>query len=170
MGDASYGATSTWQSGNMTASGDTVSFSFNDNGTYTVCHYLENGCGVDTSCLDIVIDAVQALTYSDDVVNISCNGANDGSISISPAGGVGAYSIIWSGPNSTTYNDFNLTGLSAGEYNMTLTDEGNHTVTQSFTISEPAPIDVTFNVNGTTGGLNNGSINLEVSSIYFFLE
>ncbi len=161
-GNASAGATSTWETGDMTASGDTVTFSFNDNGTYNVCHYLENSCGVDTSCADVVIDAILALAYSDNVVNISCNGANDGSISITPSGGVGAYSITWTGPNGTTYNDFNLSGLSAGEYSMTLTDEGNHTVTQSFTITEPAIIEVTSAVNPTTGN-DDGSIELEVT-------
>ena len=161
FGNTTAGATSTWETGDMTASGDTVTFSFNDNGTYNVCHYLENSCGVDTSCTDVVIDAIIALGFSDNVVNISCNGANDGSISITPNGGVGAYSIDWTGPNSTSYSDFDLSDLSAGDYSMTLTDEGNHSVTQSFTITEPAPIEVTSNVNPSTG--SDGSIELEVT-------
>ncbi len=162
-GNTNTGATSTWESGANTASGDTVSFSFNDNGTYEVCHYLENGCGIDTSCQQIEVIGILALSSTDEVANISCNGANDGSITISPSGGVGEYSASWSGPNSTTFTGLSLSGLSAGEYTMTLIDEGNHSIVKNFTITEPSPIEVTSNVFATNGNNKDGSIEVEVT-------
>lgn len=155
--------TSTWISGTMTATGDTASFSFNDNGDYDVCHIMENNCGSDTSCSTISITAIQPLSFTSESSNISCNGSADGSISVTPAGGVGNYSISWTGPNSYTSSEFNISGLSAGVYSMTVNDEGNHTVTNDFTITEPDAITVEFTVSDETSASNDGSIDITVS-------
>ncbi len=103
--------TSTWVLyGSTTISGDTATFSFNDNGDYDICHYQENNCGIDTSCQTVSITAIQPLTYSDTVVNVSCYGESDGSISIIGSGGIGALSISWTGANDFSSTEFQISG------------------------------------------------------------
>ena len=155
--------TSIWTSGTQTASGDTVSFSFNDNGDYEVCHIMENNCGIDTSCSTISITAIQALSFTSETTDVSCNGSSDGTILVTASGGIGAYSISWTGPNSFTSSEFNISGLSAGTYSMTVTDEGNHSVNNDFTITEPDPITVVYTVSSETSTTNDGSIDITVT-------
>ncbi|MBL7797899.1 MAG: gliding motility-associated C-terminal domain-containing protein [Saprospiraceae bacterium] len=67
---------------------------------------------------------------------ISCAGANDGSISAAPTGGVGGYQYAWS-PNGSGPN---LTDLSPGTYSLTLTDANGCTTESSAVISVPPPL------------------------------
>ena len=99
--------------------------------------------------------------------DISCNGASDGTISISPSGGTPGYSFDWTGPGGFTSTNQNIASLETGTYNLTVTD--NNSCIKLFsnvaTISEPDPIVVTFvgqsdlDCNGDT----NGSINIDVA-------
>ncbi|HHH53829.1 MAG TPA: T9SS type A sorting domain-containing protein, partial [Bacteroidetes bacterium] len=155
--------TSTWEYDGNTVSGDTATFSFNDNGDYEICHYQENNCGIDTSCSTISITAIQPLSYSENIVNVSCNGESDGSISIVGSGGVGELSIVWTGPNGFASSDFEISGLSAGNYSMTMVDEGNHSIAGDFTITEPDPISVQSSITNETSTTNDGSIDLTVT-------
>jgi len=157
------GVESTWTSGSETASGDTVVFSFVDNGDYSICHFMENGCGVDTVCSTISITGILPLAYDLVKSNVKCFGANDGSIKITPNGGVGAYSISWTGPNSTNFSDFEITGLIPGDYTMVLNDSGNHSVTQTISINEPSKINVASNITFTDANGSTGGIELNVS-------
>ncbi len=155
--------TSTWSSGSQTATGDTVSFSYNDNGDYEVCHIMENNCGNDTSCTTISITDIQALSTTSELINVSCSGGSDGSITITPAGGIGNYSISWTGPNGFTSSEFSISDLSAGVYSMTVNDEGNHSVSSDYTISEPDPISVEYTVTNETSTTNDGAIDITVT-------
>lgn len=155
--------TSVWNSGAMTATGDTVSFSYNDNGDYEVCHIMENNCGSDTSCSTISITAIQPLSFTGTSSDITCNGSADGSISVTAAGGVGSYSIVWTGPNSFSSTEFNISGLSAGTYSMTINDEGNHSTNGEFTINEPDPIAVEVAISNATSASSDGSIDITVT-------
>ena len=57
--------------------------------------------------------------------NISCNGANDGSIDLELTGGVGEYIFNWTGPNNFTSNSQNIQNLEPGTYYYDITDENN---------------------------------------------
>ena len=48
-----------------------------------------------------------------------------GSINLAVSGGSGSYSYSWTGPNGFTSTSQNLTGLAVGNYNVTVTDNGN---------------------------------------------
>ncbi len=87
--------------------------------------------------------------------NPVCNGGNTGSIQASVVGGVPDYTIAWShGANQLTLNN-----LSAGTYEVTVTD-GNGTSTSATAILEqPSPIVLDEIVqNVTCNDINNGSI------------
>ncbi|MFK7757580.1 MAG: choice-of-anchor L domain-containing protein [Flavobacteriales bacterium] len=66
---------------------------------------------------------------------ISCNGICDGTASVTPSGGIAPYAIEWSEnvPEGTT----ELTDLCPGTYSVTITDDADCVVEETFTITEP---------------------------------
>jgi len=86
--------------------------------------------------------------------NVSCAGATDGSITLSVAGGVGPYSILWN--NGST--DEELNSIGAGSYSVTITDAHGCTVTGNYTLEEPQVISIDLLAAMLPGG-NNLSCN-----------
>ena len=82
---------------------------------------------------------------------MSCNGGNDGSIDLTPSGGTGPYTFNWS--NAETTED--ITGLTAGTYNVTITDANSCTATTSAAVNEPSVINLTTVI--TDVSCNSGS-------------
>ncbi|MBK6263506.1 gliding motility-associated C-terminal domain-containing protein [Marivirga sp. S37H4] len=67
--------------------------------------------------------------------NASC-GNTDGSITIEANGGSGDYVISWNGPTTVADNETTATNLSAGSYNITITDNlTNCTSTETIALS-----------------------------------
>ncbi len=154
---------SVWVSGGVIKEGEDAEFSFNENGTYTICHYVVNDCNGDTVCVDVVVNSILPLSFTSEKQNINCFGETNGSISVNAEGGIGSKTILWTGPNGFTSTNFTINALSAGTYTMVVTDEANHTLTQSFTISEPQVLAMTSNITNASAGQNNGAIDLTVS-------
>ena len=96
-----------------------------------------------------------AVTTSTDV---ACNGASTGAIDITASGGYSSsYTYSWSGPATFTASAEDLTLLSAGTYNVTVTDAGGCTEQATATITEPTAITATVvatdvDCNGTSTG------------------
>ena len=100
------------------------------------------------------------IILSSTTTNLSCSLANDGSINLSAIGGVSPLSYIWS--NGSTTQD--ISNLSSGYYNVTVTDAVGQTESSTFYISEPSPIIITYSVNSTSqAGFSDGSIFTTVS-------
>jgi gliding motility-associated-like protein len=68
------------------------------------------------------------------VVNESCGGSCNGSITLNPSGGVGPYAFLWTGGGQTTPS---LTGLCAGAYTVTVTDANGCDSTLVINITSP---------------------------------
>lgn len=68
--------------------------------------------------------------------NVSVNGGNDGSATVSVSGGTPGYTYVWapSGGGAAT-----ASGLTAGTYTVTATDNNGCQTTQSFTLTQPGP-------------------------------
>ena len=78
------------------------------------------------------------LIASDSVVNVSCNGGNDGEIWLEISGGSSPYSVDINGsPVIATGNNFGF-GYSAGSYQVIVTDAAGCKDTIISTITEPA--------------------------------
>jgi len=92
--------------------------------------------------------------------DVSCNGGNDGSITVSPGGGTTPYSYTWSNLANTANN----TGLSAGTYSVTVIDDNQCTVSNSFTVTEPQAMNISVSSTDADCGQSNGSATANVSN------
>jgi hypothetical protein len=105
-------------------------------GNYTVTVTDANGC---TQVLNSsVTEPTPIFINFTSVIDVSCFGANDGAININVNGGTVGYSYLWS--NAST--NFNLTGISAGTYSVTVTDANGCTAIDSVNLTQPSPAGV----------------------------
>jgi gliding motility-associated-like protein len=87
--------------------------------------------------------------------NVSCNGAKNGSIAVTVAGGCAPYKYAWA---SSTSTDPNRTALEPGTYNVTVSDASSpaKTTTAQVVITEPAAISLEGATTASSG--TNGAI------------
>jgi gliding motility-associated-like protein len=96
------------------------------------------------------------------ISNISCSGENDGYINSQAIGGTPPYTYYWQ-YNEYTSTSTNLNNLYADNYNLIVTDANDCIFDTLVRVSEPAPIDATFNFgNPSCIGNNDGFIELAV--------
>ncbi len=113
-----------------------------------------------TATANVTITEPAAISDSISVVDISCNGVNDGSIDLTVSGGTTPYGFLWS--NNETTED--IIGLSAGYFIVTITDSLGCTAVDSAEIIEPAAIIFAFTTTDIScNGANDGAIDLTVS-------
>ena len=108
----------------------------------------------------ITVEGPDALVLSETIQNITCNGSNDGEITINPSGGVPGYTIAWytgnfddlNAPNtddldilppSTNDDVFTRQELAPGAYAVLLTDENGCILAKNFSLTEPNPLTLT---------------------------
>ncbi|WP_019039321.1 PKD-like domain-containing protein [Psychroflexus tropicus] len=102
-------------------------------------------CGNDVTEFTITVasEIVDNAVVSDYNGNqISCSGANDGSIQISPEGGVPIsinqpYLFNWTGPNGFTSNQEDIFNLGPGTYELEITDNFGCVYNFSYEMEEP---------------------------------
>ncbi|WP_295233164.1 T9SS type A sorting domain-containing protein, partial [uncultured Chryseobacterium sp.] len=124
-------------------------------GTYTVTVTDANGC---TLTRTVTLTQSSAVSGTTVVTNVACNGASNGAINLTPAGGTAPYTFNWGGGVTTE----DRTGLAAGTYTVIITDANGCTATVNALVTQPASA-----VSGTTvvtnvacNGASNGAINL----------
>ena len=134
-----------WSNGsvNQSATGLTT-------GLYTCTITDANGCIITQSIT--VTQPPAALSISTSSSDVSCNGGNNGSATITVGGGTPGYSYSWSNGASTS----TINGLSAGFYNCTVTDANGCTIT-SGNISVNQPSALTVITSKTAVSCNGGS-------------
>jgi len=118
-------------------------------GTYTVTVTDSVGCvSVDTTVISEPPLLVATITAQNDAL---CNGSSDGDATTSASGGTPGYTYAWSSGGSNTTE----TGLAAGVYTVTVTDNNGCTAIANVTIGEPTP--VVASISGFNDALCNGS-------------
>ena len=128
-------------------------------GTYTVTVTDQNGAGC-TVVETITLGEPAVLNDNATVNNISCNGAGDGSIFLAVTGGTGPYTYLWNTGATTN----NITGLNAGNFSVTITDNNGCTLNRNYTISDPAVIGVTYTQQDILcKGASTGSVDISPS-------
>ena len=126
-------------------------------GTYTVTVIDANSC---SASLTAIVSNAGSLTIQPDVTEVTCNGLSNGAISIVPTGGTSPYQFSWS--NSTTTQ--NLSGLAAGSYIVTVSDNAGCTLINSISVTQPQVLAVAASsTNINCYGAVNGAINLNVT-------
>jgi gliding motility-associated-like protein len=122
-------------------------------GSYTATITDDNGCSTTASVT--ITEPTQLNATLDGQTNITCYGGNNGSVVITPTGGVGPYTI------SPSQNN-----LIAGAYTFTVTDENGCQVSVPATITQPASnlnVSIATQNNVSCNGLNDGSVILSIS-------
>ncbi|MFN8288491.1 MAG: gliding motility-associated C-terminal domain-containing protein [Chitinophagales bacterium] len=135
-------------------------------GTYTVTVSDGNGCQKTNTT---TISQPSPISINVNVTNVSCYGASNGAINAAATGGNGSFVYNWSNGGST----WNLTGLSAGSYVLTVTDAMNCTANLSLSVSQPSQILLSqTHTNVTCNGANTGAIDLSAAGgagVYTYL-
>lgn len=110
-------------------------------GDYTLTASDANGC-VANATYTVGTDPTAVAITNPVITNVTCVGASDGSISVTFTGGTGAVTGVWSsGSYSGTGNT--VTGLAAGTYSITATDQANCSAIATYNITGPAGLTTT---------------------------
>ncbi len=149
--EGSMELTSSYATGNLWSTGSVnQSITVTTGGNYSTTYTDGNGC---TSSASISITLNSEIVVTPTVVHETTG--NDGSITLAVSGGNGPYSYDWSN-GSTTQNQ---SGLSEGNYTVTVTDsdgcETNLTVTVSSTVGIAGNTEKLFSIypNPTNGNV-----------------
>ncbi|MFN3343305.1 MAG: choice-of-anchor L domain-containing protein, partial [Flavobacteriales bacterium] len=127
-------------------------------GNYAVTVTGANGC---TATASATVTGPAPLTATTAATHVLCNGGNNGSATVTPAGGTPPYSYSWSPGGQTGQTASNLT---AGTYTVTVTAQGGCTITSSVTVNQPATLTGTLTpTNVTCFGSNNGQISVNAA-------
>ncbi|WP_367392859.1 DNRLRE domain-containing protein [Lewinella sp. LCG006] len=130
-------------------------------GTYAVTVTDGNLCTVTRTI--IITEPASAVAASSVVTDVSCFGDSDGQIVLMVMGGTAPYSYSWMGPGGFTAATKNISGLSAGTYDVTITDALGCTFPLNIVVSEPDPLMIVslFGISAcdvTCNGANDGAI------------
>ncbi len=128
-------------------------------GNYSVTVYDNHGC---SSVSTITIAQPTLLTASITAsINVNCFGGNNGSATVTAGGGVTPYSYSWSSGGSSNTES----GLIAGNYVVTVTDNNGCSVTAGITITQPTLLtsSIASSTNVSCFGLSNGSASVTAS-------
>jgi hypothetical protein len=106
---------------------------------------------------DIRIGSNDTITAADLITNVTCNGATTGAVDLTVTGGTAPYTFAWN--NSATTED--ISGIAAGTYSVTITDNLGCTNTGTFTVTEPSAITLSVTAtNVTCYGDSTGSADI----------
>ncbi|MEY4595173.1 MAG: hypothetical protein RIQ47_1583 [Bacteroidota bacterium] len=142
-GTAPY--TYSWVGGNTSSSRNNLAA-----GNYTCVTTDAAGCTVSTL---VTISEPTKLVYTSSQSALACFGDATASATMSPSGGIPPYQYLWSTGSATTSS---IAGLSAGSYSCTVTDDNGCTTQKTFTIAQPAALQVTVD-QSTPVRCNGGS-------------
>lgn len=122
-------------------------------GNYSVLITDGNGCAV----VELFsITQPIAITASSSVSAVNCFGGSNGTMAVSPQGGIAPYIYQWSsvsGSDSIAYN------LSTGSYTVTITDANGCTLSVTDDVVSPSLLSVNTNPTDVScNGQNNGSV------------
>ncbi|WP_155170923.1 T9SS type A sorting domain-containing protein, partial [Fulvivirga kasyanovii] len=121
---------------------------------YSVIVKDSKGC---QSVVSAFVNSRPIITASfSEPASVSCNGAADGAIDLTPSGGTPPYTYAWS--NGETTED--LSGLAAGIYTVDITDSNGCLITDSYDLSEPFTLQAdafASSYSGTGVSCHNGT-------------
>ncbi len=162
MQGANYGYSWTGPN-NFTANTQNISNIGAGTYTVTVTEPAITGC---QSTASFTVTEPPAISIQGTVTDVSCNGGSDGAIDITVSGGTGPYSFSWTDANNNPIaNTEDVSGLSAGQYTVTVTDGNGCQQTATFTVNQPPAISIQLNsiTHVSCNGGSDGAIDITVS-------
>ncbi len=105
------------------------------NGYLYRCVAKDGSCSTTSSSGTLSVSSIS--TASGAQSNVSCFGGSNGAAAVTPSGGISPYTYSWS-PSGGTGSI--ATGLSAGTYTVTITDNIGCTATRNYTITQPTAL------------------------------
>ncbi|MCB0396547.1 MAG: gliding motility-associated C-terminal domain-containing protein [Flavobacteriales bacterium] len=130
------GYTYLWSPGNYT----TATVTGLSAGAYMVTVTDNTGCDITSS---VVVNNITGPTLGLSSTDVYCNGSNTGSITVTPSGGTPPFTYLWA-PGG--YTSASISGLSAGTYAVTVTDNNTCLASQVVEIMEPTALDATLSM------------------------
>lgn len=127
-------------------------------GEYCVTVTDAAGC-TETNCVTIG----RELIINDFTISQPCAGGSNGGIDISVQGGVAPFTFNWTkvGSGGTFSTEEDLSGISAGTYNLTVTDVNKESINGSFEVSA-TDVQIEANITTTAPGATTGAIELVI--------
>ncbi|MFA9190776.1 PKD domain-containing protein [Flavobacterium sp. FZUC8N2.13] len=118
----------------------------------------------------VAVTVNPAIRANEVINDNTCFGTNTASISTNITGGIpfssgSPYSISWSGPSGFTSSAATISNLKPGNYDLSVTDNGNCPFFKSYAITEPTDIGIAV-INKkdiSCLGSNNGSVDINVT-------
>ncbi|WP_410503566.1 hypothetical protein, partial [Flavobacterium sp. Root901] len=124
-------------------------------GTYSVTITDDNSCTFTLNNI-IINEPTAALSATNSSTAVSCNGGSNGTATVLPSGGTSPYTYLWSNGAVTA----TATGLAAGTYSVTITDNNSCTFTvNNIAVTQPTAITATSSVTSVScnGGANGSA-------------
>jgi subtilisin-like proprotein convertase family protein len=126
-------------------------------GSYTVTVTDDEGCSASEG-FSVSNNGTLAMTAN--ITPITCSGAGSGAINISPSGGLPPYTFHWSNGSNTE----DISGLTEGNYSVTVTDANTCQMVRLFNItSNPAIQIIQQGLQNEQCGTHNGSISVSAA-------
>ena len=116
-------------------------------GVYSVL--ISDGGGCDTAA-QVLITEPLPLNIDEVVIGISCAGQCDGNVTLNITGGTVPYGIVWSPPPSSGQGFPGAFGLCAGDWTVTVMDVNGCALSETYTITEPQPLQVSLSTVPST--------------------
>ncbi len=116
-----------------------------------------NGC---SASIPVTINEPFAIAGVTSPINTTCFNGTNGSVSVLPSGGTGAYSYLWIPGN---YTSAEINGLIAGNYSVTITDSKGCSSNIGAVINQPPELILTTSSTTASCGDADGSASVSVS-------
>ena len=146
-----------------------LTFSWSDNTTDQIINNLTAGTYelVITNVFDCTtsysfeINEPQEIQIDATVTNVTCNGGDDGTISISISGGLSPYEVDWQGNDPLN--------MEAGSYQIVINDANFCSNTFTLDVDEPSSVSASFSANNTPfiANANGGTPPYNYEWLYF---
>ena len=114
-------------------------------GQYCVTVTDDNACTME-SCVTVEPFDCGNFSVSATSTDIDCNGNQNGAVNASAENGTAPYTYLW----STTDEAAEVTGLDAGDYTVTATDDNGCTSEMTVTVNEPDLLAISFTTTDET--------------------